>query len=65
MCWPLVVNHHHRQARDFLLRADEGKNVLHAAAKRGDKDMLKAVLAALHQECDPAKVGTGVTSLGR
>lgn len=53
------------QARDFLLRTEKGENILHAAAKRGDKDMFDAVLAALHQECDDREqVGAGASSLG-
>lgn len=45
-----------RQARDFILRADEGKTILHAAAEGGSKDMFEAVVAALHHIFGPEKV---------
>eukprot|EP00752_Nemacystus_decipiens_P012128 g10753.t1 len=42
------------EARDFILRADEGKTVLHAAAEGGN--MFEAVMAALRHAFGPEKV---------
>ncbi|CAM9510922.1 unnamed protein product [Scytosiphon promiscuus] len=47
-----------QEVTDLVLRADEGKNILHAAAEGGSKDVFGAVLSALQQEVDLGKIRT-------
>ena len=53
---PAIKLDKHHQARNFILRADEGKTLLHAAAEGGSKGMFEAVMAALQHAFGPEKV---------